>query len=410
MPSRTERRGGAPWPRIRVSAWANYFFLFISWAILSPYLQLYLKDRGVSAARIGLLLGCLELAGVAGPMLIGRLADRRTAYRGLLAVCLLVTVAAFIPLELTTLFPVYLGCIILMGFAYRATAPLLDSLVSRLLPDPARQYGPLRAAGSVGFIVISLFLQFTGLVSGDSSRAILVAFGITAGCAALAVTVLPTVKRIPRAVGVKAMPRVGTAGGFDRKFWAVIGIVFLGRFGIGAYYSFFSLYLKHAFPGSGVSLFWAIGTVAEIATMTFSGRLMARWGIRAMLTVSLVAISVRLCLFVVAPSLAVLAAAQLLHAFTFGTFHTAAMAYISGATGQERRGAGTAVYNALGIGLPSFLASVIGGSIIEAHGFTALFLSYAIVPLLGVLVLAVFGRALLPHTAPEKMGRRSESP
>ena len=144
--------------------------------------------------------------------------------------------------------------------------------------------------------------------------------------------------------------------------------------------------------------------------MTFSGRLMARWGIRAMLTVSLVAISVRLCLFVVAPSLAVLAAAQLLHAFTFGTFHTAAMAYISGATGQERRGAGTAVYNALGIGLPSFLASVIGGSIIEAHGFTALFLSYAIVPLLGVLVLAVFGRALLPHTAPEKMGRRSESP
>jgi PPP family 3-phenylpropionic acid transporter len=223
--------------------------------------------------------------------------------------------------------------------------------------------------------------------------------------------VLPRVKRpdIPRGTEATPAPRAA-AGGFDRKFWAVIGIVFLGRFGIGAYYSFFSLYLKHAFPGSGVSLFWAIGAVAEIATMAFSGRLMARWGIRAMLTVSLAAISVRLCLFVVAPSLAVLAAAQLLHAFTFGTFHTAAMAYVSGATGQERRGAGTAVYNSLGIGLPSFLASVIGGSLIEAHGFTALFLSYAAVPLLGVLALAVFGRALLPRAAPAKAEPRTVSP
>jgi MFS family permease len=78
-----EYRAEAARPRIRASAWINYFFLFISWAILSPYLQLYLKDRGVSPSRIGLLLGCLELAGIAGPMLIGRLADRLTAYRGL---------------------------------------------------------------------------------------------------------------------------------------------------------------------------------------------------------------------------------------------------------------------------------------------------------------------------------------
>ena len=387
-------------PPVRVSARVNYFFLFISWAILSPYLQLYLKDRGISPSRIGLLLGCLELAGIAGPMLIGRLADRHTAYRGLLAACVLVSLAAFIPLELTTFFPVLVGCIIVMGFAYRTTVPLLDSHVSRLLVDPARQYGPLRAAGSVGFIFVSLLLQLTGLVSGDSSLAILVAFGVTALLAALAVTVLPPVPARPVVdpADARAEPRA-PGSPFDRKFWAVIAVVFLGRFGIGAYYSFFSLYLKHAFPGSGVSLFWAIGTLAEIATMSFSGRLMARWGIRAMLIVSLAAISVRLCLFVATPSLAVLAGAQLLHALTFGTFHTAAMAYVNGATVRERRGAGMAIYNAMGIGLPSFLASVIGGALIETHGFAALFLSYATVPLLGVVILAAFGGKLLPRAS-----------
>ena len=116
-----------------------------------------------------------------------------------------------------------------------------------------------------------------------------------------------------------------------------------------------------------------------------------------MLIVSLMAISVRLCLFVIAPTIAVLAVAQLLHAFTFGTFHTATMAYVSGATRPESRGAGMAVYNAVGVGLSAFLASSIGGSIIQARGFPTLFLSYAAVPLLGVLALAVFGRKLLPH-------------
>jgi PPP family 3-phenylpropionic acid transporter len=343
----------------------------------------------------------LELAGIAGSMLIGRLADRLTAYRGLLATCLLVSIAAFVPMELITLFPVYLACIVVMGFAYRATVPLLDSLVSRLLPDPARQYGLLRVAGSVGFILISLVLQFTGLVSGDSSLAILVAFGATAALASLAVTVLPSAHRPSAATAGASVRGASPQGpaGFDRKFWIIIGIVFLGRFGLGAYYSFFSLYLKQTFPGSGVSLFWAIGSGAEIATIWFSGRLLARWGIRAMLIVSLTAISVRLCLFFIAPTLALLAVAQLLHAFTFGTFHTATIAYVSGATRLESRGAGMAVYNAVGVGLSSFLASAIGGSIVQAHGFPTLFLSYAAVPLVGVLVLAVFGRPLLPHVA-----------
>jgi hypothetical protein len=58
---------------------------------------------------------------------------------------------------------------------------------------------------------------------------------------------------------------------------------------------------------------------------------------------------------------------------------------------------GMAAYNAIGIGLPTFLASVAGGYIVEAHGFAALFTAYATVPLLGVAVLALFGGLLLPR-------------
>ncbi|HYW83252.1 MAG TPA: MFS transporter [Spirochaetia bacterium] len=391
---------------IRASFLANYFFLFITYAVLAPYLQLYLKARGMSPSRIGILLGSLEVAGLAGPILLGRLADRSSGYRALLAGCILVPVIAFIPMELTTRFPLYLACVVAMGFAYRATTPLLDSLVSRILPDPARQYGKFRTAGSVGFILVSLLFQFTGLVSGESSVSILLAFVVTAVCAALVVGTLP---RSPR-TGPRPAPNAAAkehAGaqphmydGFDGKFWAVIAVIFLGRFGIGAYYSFFSLYLQQTFPRSGVSIFWAIGSIAEIATMWFSGALIRRWGLRVLLVISLAAISLRLGLFVIAPTLLVVCLAQLLHALTFGTFHTSAVAYVNLKIEHDRRGTGMAIYNAVGIGLPSFLASVAGGYILEAHGFVVLFLSYAAFPIVGIAVLAAFGKRLLPGTRP----------
>lgn len=375
--------------RIAVSGIANYFFLSVSTAILAPYLQLFLKDRGLSPSRIGLLLGILELAGVAGPILIGRRADRRTAYRGLLALCFIIPVAVFVPMQLTTAFPVYVACIIVMGFTYRATIPLLDSLVSRILANPTQQYGPLRVAGSFGFIAISLFLQFSGLVPPDSSLAILIAFSASVLVAAAMVVLLP-----PAPPAHVSHETASTRGELDLRFWIVILVIVLGRFGIGAYYSFFSLYLQQTFPNTGVSLLWAIGPAAEIGLIIFSGPIIKRFGIRTLLVVSLAAVSLRLGLFIIAPSIAVVALAQLLHGFTFGTFHTASVAYINGKISPARRGLGMAIYNSVGIGLSAFLASVIGGFVLERHGFVLLFVSYGAVPLVGILILVIAGKWL----------------
>ena len=379
------------------AAWASYFLLFISTAIFVPYLQLYLKARGFSPSQIGILLACLELAGLLGPILLGRLADRHARYRALFALSLLGTVAAFAPLQLTSRFLWFALGLGVMGFAYRSTTPLLDSLVGKTLPDPTRQYGLLRVAGSFAFIAVSVVLQFTSLSTGKSSLGILVAFSAAALVALAAVPFLAPAPHATAHVDSPAPPM--RQSGFTPAFWIVMGVIFLGRFGIGSYYSFFSLYLQQTFPGVGISLLWAIGPVAEVVAMYFSGRLIARRGIRFMLALSLASISVRLSLFVIAPSIAVVAAAQLLHAFTFGTFHTTAIAYINSTIARERRGLGMALYTTCGVGLPSLLASLVGGFVLQAHGFAALFLSYATVPVVGIVVLAAVGGRVFPRPA-----------
>ncbi len=43
---------------------------------------------------------------------------------------------------------------------------------------------------------------------------------------------------------------------------------------------YLQLYLRETFPGCGMSLLWAIGPLAEIATIWFAGPMIARWGLR----------------------------------------------------------------------------------------------------------------------------------
>jgi PPP family 3-phenylpropionic acid transporter len=126
----------------------------------------------------------------------------------------------------------------------------------------------------------------------------------------------------------------------------------------------------------------------------FSGRILARFGTRAALTVAVAAISVRLALYGLFPVLGVVLPAQLLHALTFGMLHTASVAYVNATIHASRRGLGMAVNNALSLGLASFAASAVGGYLVEAVGYRVLFLAYAAVPLLGVAVLAARGRRL----------------
>jgi len=85
------------------------------------------------------------------------------------------------------------------------------------------------------------------------------------------------------------------------------------------------------------------------------------------------------------------------------------MAYVNGKITAAQRGSGMAIYNAVGIGLPTFIASIIGGYLVEKWGFNALFLSYAALPLVGVLILVFLGKTLLRRNEPGTVDARSQA-
>lgn len=403
-----------------VPIWVNYFFLFASFAVVVPYLQLFFAAQGFPPSQIGVLVGTFEIAGILGPLFIGHLADRTGSFRLVIVLCGIVALGAFNLLNEFPLWATALPLAFVSGFSYKSIIPLQDAQASSLMIAPELDYGRVRILGSVGFIVSSAFFQTTGLLTGRAPGATPEAAPIITAISVLllmflAVTYLMPA-RPPRHVREHHESRDADRGdqtgsarlaadhsggslaaagsaegrsfaGFDTAFWLFVAVVFIARIGIAAYYSFFSLYLEREVGPGLVSGMWAIGAAAEVPVILFSGRLIRRFGILPLLVTGFVAVVVRLLIYAFLPLAPVIAVTQLLHAATFGLLHSTAIAYINRRVPQRRRGLGMAIYSSVSLGLSIFIGSSIGGFVIEAFGFRGLFAGYAVMPALAIVVL-----------------------
>jgi PPP family 3-phenylpropionic acid transporter len=367
----------------------HYFLLFVASAMVYPYFQVLLRALGFSDSEVGYLQGLMALAGVCGPMVIGHLADRFRARRGFLVGCWVALVLLLVPLGQTHAFWPAAALVAGIGFAVRAPTPLTDAVVAGSLDDPVHQYGQVRGIGSSGFVLALLVARLFRLVDEHSSASMLGAMLISIAFCAVSSLFL----RDRTSTAVPAQPhRRRRASHFDRAFWLFIAATATHQLAMSAYYSFFTLYLSDAVKMENGAWVWALGTAAEIPMLYWAGRVIRRFGLSAMLIASMAAVSVRLAIYALAPFVAVVLAAQVLHALTFGCFHAACIEFLRRKVPAQSRALAMTLYMSLAIALPSWIGSSLGGVVIERWGYGALFFSYALVPAVGIAMLLAGGR------------------
>jgi len=384
----------------------HYFVLFAVFATINPYLQLFLRARGFSNAQIGFLQGIVGLAGVAGPMVIGYLADRLGQRRALLMACLAAFAALMLPLNATSSLAVAAVLAGGVGFVGRTPIPLTDTLATHELPDPANQYGRVRVWGSLGYVLTLLGIRALGLVNEQSSTSMAIAMMVPAVLAIFSALPLPDHHR---AVDTKAAA-AGQAGAFDKVFWLFLLAAALHQVGITAHYSFFSLYLHDVVGMKQAGWVWALGSIFELPMIFFAGRVLRAVGLTAAMVAAMAAVSLRLAIYALVPVLAAVLAAQALHALTFGLFHVASIEFLRRKAPPARRGLAMALYMSLVLGLPNLIGSFAGGLVIEHFGYTVLYLSYAVPPLVGVACLAAVRRRMPPLRPPAVTGACPRTP
>ncbi len=367
---------------------SQYFLYFGILGISLPYFNLYCYHLGFTGFQIGLLSALKSVVMVIFSLMWGGIADRFQNRRTIFIACHFVSTGIWAFYFLTADFRQMLLIAVCHGIFHAPLIAFLEAFTMDLLGNEKRSYGKIRVWGTLSFIAATLILG--KIIDIWSLRVILVL--ILAGSLIQSFFAI----RIPEARHPKPETqnlKLDTRPQFQVssfKFQIFLLCAFLMLVSHGAYYGFFSIHLENLGYGSTfIGIAWALSAASEILVMIFSDRIFRRFPVEHVLIFSFMVATCRwFALFFVASPLLILIS-QLLHAFTYGTFHIASILYIDRLSPDGAKTTGQVVNNAVTYGLGMMVGFLGNGYLYEQMDSFSLFAVSAFTALAGGVILSV---------------------
>lgn len=340
----------------------------------NPYLPLWLKELGFSITIIGLLTAVQAATRVLAPYGWGWLSDHTGERVKLLRFCAGAALMCSAGLLVEGGVVWIAGVLLLMFIHTSAMMPMSEAALAHLVSTDqgfdSRRYGRVRLWGSLGFLVTvfmaGAWFEAQGMLS----------FPIWAVCSLLALNLsvwcLPNRKEAVHQD--EPRPPVMPVLRHRRVQWFFASVFFhvLSHIGI---YVFFSLYLDElGYSKTMIGVLWAVSVAAEIVWFFTQSRWLPAFSLSTWMFICSVAMVLRMVLTTwVADGLLALLLAQILHALTFATHHTACIALLSHHFPGRLRGRGQALYASIGYGVPGVLGALCGGALSDAYGLSSVY-------------------------------------
>ena len=128
--------------------------MYSIYAIVNPFLQVMLRNKGYSYEIVGVLLSLFEIAGIAGPLLVARHVDKRGNMKAVVLFCTVIACMGMTVLMLSTSLLITIVGLSLLAFFLRSLMPLLDSYANNLFNGDSQKYTLIRSFGTVGFVFL----------------------------------------------------------------------------------------------------------------------------------------------------------------------------------------------------------------------------------------------------------------
>lgn len=372
--------------------------LFLVHGVSLAYLPVWLDSRGLSAAEIA--------AATSAPMMlrlfvtpgIAFVADRATVHRELIVGASVCALALLLALTLPWSVAVTILLIVLAQIAIGTIMPMADTLTMAEVKRGGLDYGPIRAWGSLTFILSGYMAGYAVAAHGASAVLVLMAAGIA--LTAVAGVLLPR----PAAgddTGADAghgpaRARLTIADVMqlvqDRKF-----VLFLLAAGViqsshAVIYVFGVLHWRAQGLSPGyIATLWAIAVLAEIA-LFWGGRRVTSIEPLQLMTIGAVASVVRWLSMTFDPPALLLVPLQILHAGTFAATHLGSMHWIAARVPGPMAGTAQALLATFTAGVAMAGAMFVSGPLFAAWEGRA-YLAMVVLGLVGIIALMALRRA-----------------
>jgi PPP family 3-phenylpropionic acid transporter len=362
----------------------QYFLYFGVLGIFLPYFNLYCYNLGFSGLQIGVLSALRSVALVLFPLIWGALADRLNKRRPIYILCNIISTSIWVFYLFTIEFWPILLITIFYGMFYAPIISFLEAFTMDVLGKEKKNYGRIRAWGSISFITMVVALgKVIDLYSVDVILILILCGSILLAIGSVRI---PTIKPQKKdRISPKARSLLTT------RVVVFLFCAFLMLVSHGAYYGFFSIHLANMGQGGTfIGISWALASTAEILVMIRSEKLFSRFSLENVLTFSFGVAAIRWLILFYATSPAVIVASQLLHAVTYGMFHMASILYIDKMAPQTSKTIGQAVNNAVTYGLGLMVGFFLNGYLYEKIGSFALFSISCLIALAGGVIFRGF--------------------
>jgi MFS transporter, PPP family, 3-phenylpropionic acid transporter len=360
-------------------------------AVFSPFGTAILAERGISPTWIGLLGAIVSLAFVAVAGAWGHVADVVLGRARAMRIAVLVSAALLavfaLPLPVVALGAVYVA----YATTYGLVLPLADALAVNALRDPARQYGPVRGFQSGVFAVAALAAGAMYARAGYGP-AVPLFVGLAIVLAFVAGR-LPDVARARLAAGPRggAMRRALATGPRLPRALFAIGMANVGVF---AGMTFLPLLILRLGGGpTEIGLAVSLTAIVEVVAMPVVSRLLARFGARAVVTVSCALLAVVFGWWAVAPTPAYVVAAAVLYGSAWSGMWVGSVTTVRVLLPASLQGSGQTLLAVTTAGVAAFVANVGGAILWAGPGPLVLFGIAAACAVVG----ALFGWLSLPE-------------
>ncbi|GIX09510.1 MFS transporter [Elioraea sp.] len=339
-----------------------YAALFAGPGISLPFLPVFLAARGLDPGFLGATLGASQAARLVSAPLGGRLADaigdRRAVAvgaAGLGAIALLLMLPEAGPVLLVT-------AVVLAALAAGPLLPIGDAAALRVAAVGGGDFGRMRAAGSLSFMLAT---GLGGMALGATGPWLLpwLVLALQAGVVGAA-ALLPD-------AGVGPARGRGGAADLLRKpgFVLLLLVSGLTQGSHALYYGFSALHWGRAGLSPGlVGALWVLGILAEILLLTFGRGAMARLGPVRLLAAGAGGAALRWTGTALTAEPLPLAMLQPLHAVSFAMTMVGAAQLIARMVPPERGATAQALHSALGPGLATAVLNPLSGVLYERFG------------------------------------------
>ena len=319
----------------------SYFFYFSILGLVVPFVGVFLDGKGFSSTEIGEILAIVTASKIFGPSLWAVLADKTGQQLTIIRLGALLAAGFFSFLLWLNSYWSITFILAIFSLFWTAILPQLEVMTLNSVRRSPKIYARIRLWGSIGFIVMAV-------LAGDFiERYSHNAFTVLGLVVLFALYLSTLVLKQPK-VHLSHITATSTIKSKVLNFSFIVFFVagLMLQISFGPYYSFFALFLRDLeYTGIVIGLMIGFAVVAEIIVFIYVGQLFKSFTIKGLLIFSLCITAIRWTLLAQYGDVFwILLLSQLMHAASFGLYHSASILFIRQHFDANQQSRGQALY------------------------------------------------------------------